>query len=322
MTDVLEGLVSRLRFRHLRLLVELERCGTLSKASSRLHLTQPALSKMLKEVEDAFGCELFQRGARGLTLTTRGKVVLQGASVLLAELGHVSQAAQASIAEPTALLHLGAPPAVAAGGVLPAVMARLRKSPLRIVVQLREEPVPRLFEALLQGELDALLTSYNQAAFAAKRPTRLVYERCAEHEYVVIAPAGHRLEKRRSVTWHDLADEAWILPEPSLLSRQAMESQFLRAGAAVPEPCVVSNSPATNVQLVAAGVGISAVPRVMAHAEEQIGRVVRLRVRITPSRVPTALVYRASGEKHPVLQQLRRAVTGSRLDPELPAARR
>ncbi|HSI56757.1 MAG TPA: LysR family transcriptional regulator [Ideonella sp.] len=304
----LEGLVTRLRFRHLRLLVELERSGTLSKAATLLHLSQPALSKMLKEVEDTFGFALFQRGARGLTMTPRGQVVVQGASILLAELGHVSAAAEASGEQPVAILHLGAPPAVAAGGMLPAVIQRLQAGPQHIVVALREEPVPRLFEALVRGELDALLTSYNQASFAAKRPTRLVYERCAEHEYVVIAPPGHRLAGKRGISWQAVAGERWIMPEPSLLSRQALESQFLRAGAPVPAPWVVSNSPATNVQLVAAGVGIAAVPAAMAHAEECIGRVVRLRVALTPPRVPTALVYRASGESDPVLQRLRAAV--------------
>lgn len=310
MPDAVEGLVSRLRFRHLRLLVELQRAGTLSKAAERLNLSQPALSKMLKEVEGAFGLALFDRSARGLTMTTPGAVVVQGAAVMLAELGHVSEAARASTEAPTALLHLGAPPAVAAGGALPPVLARLQAGPMRIVVRLREEPVPRLFDALVQGELDALLTSYNQAAFAAKRPTRLVYERCAEHEYVVIAPAGHRLARRRSVTWKELSDERWIMAEPSLLSRQALESQFLRSGAEVPQACVVSDSPATNVQLVAAGIGLAAVPLAMAQADERIGRVVRLAVAMTPQRVPSALVYRAAAKGSPVLQQLRKAVHG------------
>ena len=65
MQDELDSLVSRLRFRHLRLLVELHRCGTLSKAAATLHLSQPALSKTLKEVEEAFGFPLFRRGAFG-----------------------------------------------------------------------------------------------------------------------------------------------------------------------------------------------------------------------------------------------------------------
>jgi len=309
MSDELDSLVSRLRFRHLRLLVELHRCGTLSKAAATLHLSQPALSKTLKEVEEAFGFSLFRRGARGLAPTPRGEVIVQGAATLLAALGHLSEAAHASSEEPVAVLHLGAPPAVAAGGALPAALALLQaRSSERVVVRLREQAVPQLFEALLQGELDALLTSFNQAAFAAKRATRLVYKPCAEHEYVVIAPPTHPLARKRRVGWDALVEGQWIMPEPALLSRQALESQFLRAGVPVPAPCIVSNNPATNVQLVAAGAGLAAVPRAMAAAEQRLGRIAVLRVEMTPSRVPVALVYRAASAGEPVIKLLHAVV--------------
>ena len=309
MSDELDSLVSRLRFRHLRLLVELHRCGTLSKAAATLHLSQPALSKTLKEVEEAFGFSLFRRGARGLAPTPRGEVIVQGAATLLAALGHLSEAAHASSEEPVAVLHLGAPPAVAAGGALPAVLALLQaRSSERVVVRLREQAVPQLFEALLQGELDALLTSFNQAAFAAKRATRLVYKPCAEHEYVVIAPPTNPLARKRRVGWDALVEGQWIMPEPALLSRQALESQFLRAGVPVPAPCIVSNNPATNVQLVAAGAGLAAVPRAMAAAEQRLGRIAVLRVEMTPSRVPVALVYRAASAGEPVIKLLHAVV--------------
>lgn len=308
-----DSLVARMRFRHLRLLVELQQAGTLGRAAERLHLSQPAMSKALKEVEAAFGFALFQRGSRGLTPTPRGSVVVQGAALLLAELRHVVDTADASVATPTAVLRLGAPPAVAAGGALPGVLARLMAARRagRLVVQLREDAAPRLFDALVAGELDALLTSYNQAAFAARRPVKLEYERCADHSYVVIAPAGHRLAAARRLGWPDLAGEPWIMAGAALLSRQAVESQFLRAGTAVPAPCVVSDSPATTVQLVAAGVGIAAVPAAMARADEAIGRVVKLAVAMTPRRVPAALVYRAASRGSDALQQLRRALSGA-----------
>jgi DNA-binding transcriptional LysR family regulator len=304
MNDELDKLVSRLRFRHLRLLVELHRCGTLGRAAATLHLSQPALSKALKEVEDAFGFPLFRRGARGLTPTIRGEVIVQGAETLLAALGHLSEAAQASNDEPVAVVHLGAPPAVAAGTALPAVLALLQARSERVVFRLREQPVPQLFEALLKGELDALLTSFNQAAFAAKRATRLVYKRFAEHDYVVIAPPRDPLARKRHVGWDALADSPWIMPESELLSRQALESQFLRAGVTVPLPRIVSNNPATNIQLVAAGTGLAAVPRSMAVAEQRLGRIAVLHVEMTFSRVPVALVYRAASEDDPVIKLL------------------
>ncbi|HYF16787.1 MAG TPA: LysR family transcriptional regulator [Ramlibacter sp.] len=303
-----DTLAARLRFRHLKLLVELRRCGTLGKAAAGLHLTQPALSKMLREVEDAFGVTIFERGPRGLAPTARGQAILHGAEVLLAELHQLGQLAHEPDVTPAPVLRLGAPPAVAAGGILPQVMARLRSGQARLVVHLREEAVPRLFDELVAGELDALLTSYNQAAFAAKRPAPLVYEPCGQHGYAVIGPGGHPFARRRKLGWAELAGERWIMPAPELLSRQALDGQFLRAGAAPPAPWIVSDSPATNVQLVAAGLGVAAVPAAMAEAERRAGRIVRLPVGMTPALVPTALVYRAAAAEHVVVAELRRAV--------------
>ncbi|MCZ8256408.1 MAG: LysR family transcriptional regulator, partial [Polaromonas sp.] len=78
-----ERLVARLRFRHLRLITELQRGGSLRAAAQALNLTQPALSKALAEIEGAFGFALFTRTARGLTPTPQGVVALRGAALLL-----------------------------------------------------------------------------------------------------------------------------------------------------------------------------------------------------------------------------------------------
>ena len=304
----LDNLLTRLRFRHLRMLVVLQRCGTIGKAAAELNLTQPALSKMLKEVEDAFGFVIYRRGPRGLQPTVQGQAAIQGATVLIAGLSHVQEAALASAQLATAVLHLGAPPSVAAG-TLPLVLARLRKNSPAILVRLREEPVPALFEGLISGELDALLTSFNPASLATRRPERLIYERCLGHTYAVIAPADHRFARRRSLSWGELLQESWILPERSLLARQSLDSYFLQAGSTVPEPAITSNNPATNIQLVAAGLGISAVPLSMVAGEEHLGRIARLRVPMGARRVPTALVYRAASADNPVLHHLRKVVS-------------
>ncbi|MCY7318138.1 MAG: LysR family transcriptional regulator, partial [Ramlibacter sp.] len=84
-----ERLITRLRFRHLRLIAELERGGSLRAAAQALNLTQPALSKALGELEGAFGFPLFTRTARGVTPTAQGQRVLRGAGMLLSELAHL-----------------------------------------------------------------------------------------------------------------------------------------------------------------------------------------------------------------------------------------
>ncbi|MCB2070219.1 MAG: LysR family transcriptional regulator, partial [Ottowia sp.] len=86
-------LASRLRFRHLQLLVALRDHGSLHAAAEALSLTQPSLSKMLKEIELSFGRPLFERSARGVAPTPAGAVVLHGAALLLDELERLGREA-------------------------------------------------------------------------------------------------------------------------------------------------------------------------------------------------------------------------------------
>lgn len=253
-----ERLITRLRFRHLRLIVELERGGSLRAAAQTLHLTQPALSKALGELEGAFGFDLFTRTPRGLTPTARGEIAVRGAAMLLAELVHLRAEAAAGDGGAT-VVRIGAPPFVAQG-YLPPVLARLARREPPVRVRLLEERVPLLLEALAGGELDALVTSY---------------------------PAQ--------------------MPAPTSMLRRLIDESFMRAGLVPPQPVVESTSPVTNVQLVAAGLGISAAPAATVRHEQAIGRVQRVRVSPPILPGPVALICRADVD-NPRVALLREAL--------------
>jgi LysR family transcriptional regulator of abg operon len=298
-----ERLVTRLRFRHLRLITELRRGGSLRAAAEALSLTQPALSKALRELEGAFGFPLFTRTARGVTPTAQGEVALRGAGLLLAELAHlrVEVAAGNSVA---AVVRVGAPPFVAQG-YLPAVLARLAHMDPPVRVQLLEERVPLLLEALAGGQLDALVTSY-----PAQMPAlgvALQFEKLFDAEFFVIAPPHHPLTRARRVGWERLAAESWVMPAPTSMLRRLIEQGFLQAGLVPPVPVVESTSPVTNVQLVAAGLGLSAAPAATVRHELAIGRVKRVRVTPAIAPGPVALIWRA-GVANPRVALLREAL--------------
>ena len=254
-------LLARLRFRHLQLVAEIERTGSLTRAAEALNLTQPALSKALKEIEDMLGFEVFQRGVRGLQKTPQGAVVVNGALLLLRELLHVQAEADAAGVggDPRAVLRLGTS-AFLAVGFLPPVIARLTNLVPPMAVRLREDSVPHLIEALLIGDLDALVTLYNSDVMASTAGREVQFEKISEEQYVVIAPAGHRLARMRSVTWQRLAAEPWVLTLKPSLARVFVEDIFRRHGLEPPLALCETNSPVTNARLVAEGVGVSSVP--------------------------------------------------------------
>lgn len=304
-----EQLLARLRFRHLQLVAEVERKGSLRAAAEALHLSQPALSKALKELEGMLGFALFARTARGLVRTAQGDVFLHGARLLIDEMRHVRD--EADTAGPqgraAAVLRIGAPPFVAME-MLPGALLHLAARKPPVVVRLREERVPRLFAALLAGEVDALVTIYTTETLAAGAGHGLRYEKLADQDYAVIAPAAHPLTRSRRVPWPQLAAERWVLAAKSALIRNVVEENFLRAGLIPPDPVVESTSPVTNVKLVAAGLGLSAVPSSTMREAERSGKVKRIRVH--PPIAPTAvgLIYRASAVSHPRLALLRQAL--------------
>lgn len=285
-----EHLVSRLRFRHLRLITELQRGGSLRAAAEVFNLTQPALSKALSEIEAAFGFALFTRTARGLTPTAQGTVALRGAALLLEELAHLRREAAAG-EQAVASLRIGAPPFVAQG-YLPPILKKLVSGDAPVRVHLLEERVPVLMQALMQGEVDALLTSYPMQR-PATGTTVLHYEKLFEVAFSVIAPASHPLARARQVSWERLAGEAWVLPAATSMARRIIEDCFMRAGLVPPVPMIESTSPVTNIELVAAGAGLSIAPDItlQRHGGNQVRR-----VKVSPAipSGPVALIYRAA----------------------------
>ncbi len=298
---------ARLRFRHLELVRLLGAVGSLRAAALALHQTQSALSKSLKEAELLLGCTLFERTRRGLKPTPEGRVVARGAEVLFRELEHIREEALAARGSVDAILRIGVVPFLALG-LLPGVLDRLLNRASGVHVRVMEGRVPRLYEALLAGDLDAILTTYSSEQASSDGGVRLLHEQLFEAEVWVIAPAGHPAARRPGRTWKDLARERWILPgEPSLI-RRLVDDQFLRQGLAPIVPAIESVSPLTNVMLVASGLGLSAVP---ASALEQVerARAVR-RVRLAPPipTVPVALVTRRTGASNPRVVLLREAL--------------
>jgi len=283
-------LVSKLRFRHLQMLLELKRCGSLRAAAQGLNLTQPALSKALGEIESVLGIALFSRNPRGLTPTAAGETTIRSAGWMLAELEHVRREAIEG-ERATTIVRVGAPPFVAQT-YLPHVLKRLCQCSPPARVLLLEERVPALVHALDAGELDALITSY-PAPTPRSASASLRYENLFDADYAIIAPADHVLTRARRVNWQRLSQEPWIMPAWSSMVRRSLVEAFMRAGATPPTPVIESTSPVTNVSLVAAGLGLCMVPAAtlrQAASQHQVKRV-RIHPMIAPG--PVALVYRA-----------------------------
>ena len=107
---------------------------------------------------------------------------------------------------------------------------------------------------------------------------QLRYEKLFDADFEVIAPVDHALVRVRKVDWQRLGAKRWIMPAPSSMVRRMMEEVFRREGVVAPLPIIKSTIPVTNVQLVAAGLGVSAVLGATLRAGDGAGLVKRVRV--------------------------------------------
>src|ERR1043165_1422797 len=113
-----------MRFRHLQMLRALADTGGIRRAAQRLNLTQPAVSKALAEVEQAFGYALFIRTPKGVMPPPAGRVVLRGAALLVNEATQLHEEARAAQADADATLRIGVA-AFVAMTLVPQVLAGL-----------------------------------------------------------------------------------------------------------------------------------------------------------------------------------------------------
>jgi len=145
----------RIKFRHLNAFSAIARAKSFKLAAEQLSLTQPAISKTLKELEDILGAALMERSRAGVALTPEGEVFLQFAEQSTAALRHGLRSIKANISA-ASQLKVGALPSVASALLPAAVMAFTDKSP-DTRIEIHEGPHTDLTARLRSGGLDLVV---------------------------------------------------------------------------------------------------------------------------------------------------------------------
>lgn len=237
-----------------------------SRAAQRCHLSQPAISKQVQQLEEQLGVVLFERSRRSVKLTSAGSALVPAARQSLDAIQRMQRLATDLRVGEIGQLRVGFTP-TAPSDVLPELVRRFRKRHPEVSVELVEMSSQDQRQALASGALDVALV--RDASAHAPRPSHtasvidgestflpLVYERL-----VVAVPRDTPLTKARSISLLSLRDEPWVLVrrEASPSVYDAIVAACLRSGFS---PSVVH----TGLQLhsvlamVASGLGLSMVP--------------------------------------------------------------
>lgn len=228
---------TRIKTRHLLLIAQLDRDRSVLRAADAVGMSQPAASKLLREIEDVFGVPLFERHARGVVPTAYGETVLRHARSILASLDRAQIEVEA--------LRRGEHYSVSIGTVLspgtellPTALSLLAARHPTMEVRISTDASRPLIAQLLGGRLDIVIGRIRDVGDAAA----LEFEAIADEPHSVFVRRGHPLAQRRRVRIQDLVDQTWVMPPADSLLRERINAMFLQHGLALPARIVETTS--------------------------------------------------------------------------------
>lgn len=218
-------LENRIKYRHLQCFLEVARQGSVGRAADTLALTQPAVSKKLKELEEMLGVRLMERNKKGVELTQFGEVFLRyaGASVAALREGtnSIAQAQQRGKTQ----IAVGVLPTVATS-VLPKAVQRFRQGGIEATLKLVSGPNALLLSQLRVGELDLVVGRLAEPELMSGLSFQHLY---SERVTFVVRP-GHPLLKTRSLNVKDISAYTVLYPPKDSIIAAFVERFLLAQG--------------------------------------------------------------------------------------------
>jgi LysR family pca operon transcriptional activator len=218
---------SRIKFRHLQTFIEVARQKSVGKAADVLSVTQPAVTRTIRELEDYLGVALFEKEGRGIRISRFGEVFLKhaGESIAAVQRGVESIAQAKSSHGPP--IRIGALP-TASVSFMPEAVADFIGARTGSSVTIVTGENRWLLDALRLGELDLVVGRLA----APERMTGLYFEPLYSEEVVFAVRAGHPLLKRRHFSLGELAHYTVLMPTQGSVIRPFVDRLLVTNGIA------------------------------------------------------------------------------------------
>ncbi|MFG2975637.1 LysR family transcriptional regulator [Streptomyces sp. NPDC048331] len=287
--------------RLLRYFVAVAEEGTLSRAAERLFVSQPALTKQIKQLETRLGVRLFTRSRTGMTLTEPGRTLAERVPALLADWDHVLRETVSAADREARLLRVGFI-ASAANEATPLIIAEFSRRRPGWRVDMRQATWSNPSAGLADGDIDVALLRLPFPGQDALRTAPLF----TEPRWVAL-PEGHVLAARDVIPFRDLWDEPFVAAPPETgrwrdhwLATDERDGHPVRIGA-------VTDQPDDWLSAIANGYGIALAPASAARFYARPGVVYRPVSGVSPSQVGVA--WAVADDHNPVVRDFVRCCT-------------
>lgn len=258
----------RMSLRHLRVVQALAEAGSLSAAAELLHVTQPAVSKTLGEIERGLGETLFLRRGRGLRATVLGERLIALARKLEADLRRGGEDVASLVRGASGELLIGATNA-ALTEILPDALAAMKAEHPCVSLTVRTHALTDLFDDLRQGRLDLVIAR----AVPQEMPADLESHCLLSQREVVVISSHHPLAGSKRIGWEALNEQAWIWPLPGTRSRVLRDRLWQGMGLQLPRNVVQTGDLMLTLNLMRRLPLLTILPQHVARAAAQSGAV-------------------------------------------------
>jgi DNA-binding transcriptional LysR family regulator len=238
--------------RQIRAFIAVARFGSFTRAAQLLHLSQPALTVQIRQLEQGLGARLFDRNTRTVSLTAVGRELVPAFQRLLQEFDAVVVNARDLSSKRHGVVRLACLPSFAST-VLPGIIAGFRRRHPRVSFVLKDAVGRRILTMVRADEVD-----FGIGVAAAEEPDLETLYLMQDRMHAVF-PARHPLARARKVSLDSLRAYPLVLMDPDSTVRAIVDAAFARAGRLAVPACEATYM-SSAIGMVRAGLGVTILP--------------------------------------------------------------
>jgi DNA-binding transcriptional LysR family regulator len=266
----------RIKLRDLRVLLAVAEARSISRAAELLAISHPVVSRTISELEQTLGVRLFDRSSHGVSLTIHGQALLDCGVAIFDDLRSGVQRLE-FLSDPTSgEVRIGSYDVMMAG-FIPTIIDALVRKHQKVTFHTIQGDYPYLRTLLRDRKVDAIVSRRAEVTPEMDLTTEVLFR---DPLFVVAGPRNKWIG-RRKISWDEVLNEPWIMPEPSSTIGVLLEKGLRSIGQELPNLTVTSNSIPLRNHLLATGRYLSVLPRSMLQLGAQ-----HPKVQILPIKLP------------------------------------
>lgn len=304
-----------LELRQLKYFLGILEHGNFNRAADALFVTQPALSKSMRALEEDLGVELLERTASGVIPTPYGRILANYAALAYQELHRATEEITALSVQGSGRIVVGAGTAILRY-ILPATFERVSALNPNLEVVIREGLREQLHIQLLRGEIDVALCTRIEGSSSPE----LIEEVILTDRPTVVAHHSHPLHQKDTVSGKDLSAYRWIVPAISEKAREQLAAMMIADGGSAPKVAVETTSSTLMAQLIGQQPFLSYLPGLLLATDPAYDNIRAIKSNMIWPSHQICIVHRRGSIQLPVIETFLQAVRAAAVQVSAAAA--